>query len=67
MFRSTCVLVFAATAAFPWLAPAQEGEVVFRSDVSLVRVDAQVLDRERRAVTGLAAGDFVLKEEGQAQ
>lgn len=42
-------------------------DVVFRSDVSLVRVDAQVVDRDNRAITGLRAGDFVLREEGQPQ
>ena len=42
-------------------------DVVFRSDVSLVRVDAQVVDRDNRAVTGLADGDFVLREEGRPQ
>ena len=38
--------------------------VVFRSDVSLVRVDVQVLDGSR-AVTGLRAEDFVLRENGR--
>jgi VWFA-related protein len=47
------------------VAAGQTQDVVFRSDVSLVRVDAQVVDRENRAVTGLAAEDFVLLEEGR--
>src|SRR5262249_5381465 len=47
--------------------PAQDKEVVFRSDVSLVRVDAQVVDRDNRALTGLRVSDFILREEGQAQ
>ena len=38
--------------------------VVFRSDVSLVRVDAQVVQRENRAITGLGPRDFVLREQG---
>jgi VWFA-related protein len=46
---------------------ADDGDVVFRSDVSLVRVDAQVLDRDNRAITGLHAEDFVLREEGRPQ
>lgn len=46
---------------------AAEGDVVFRSDVSLVRVDAQVLDRDNRAITGLSSKDFVLREEGRPQ
>lgn len=41
--------------------------VVFKSDVSLVRVDAQVVDRDNRAITGLRAADFVLREEGRVQ
>jgi VWFA-related protein len=45
---------------------ADEG-VVFRSDVSLVRVDVQVLDRSNRAITGLRVDDFVLREEGKPQ
>ncbi len=46
---------------------ASDDDVVFRSDVSLVRVDAQVLDRDSRAVTGLRAEDFILKDEGRPQ
>jgi VWFA-related protein len=41
--------------------------VVFRSDVSLVRVDTQVLDRNNRAITGLTARDFVLRADGKVQ
>src|SRR5580704_5543157 len=44
-----------------------DDEVVFKSDVSLVRVDAQVVDRDNRAITGLRATDFVLREEGKTQ
>ena len=46
---------------------AQDSDVVFRSDVSLVRVDAQVVDRDNRAITGLRISDFVLREEGRPQ
>ena len=41
--------------------------VVFRSDVSLVRVDAQVVDRDNRVITGLGARDFLLREQGRPQ
>ncbi len=41
--------------------------VTFRSDVSLVRVDTQILDRDNRAITGLSVEDFVLYEEGRRQ
>jgi VWFA-related protein len=40
-------------------------DVVFRSDVSLVRVDAQVVGRDNRAITGLHLEDFELREEGR--
>ena len=46
---------------------AADDEVVFRTDVSLVRVDAQVVDRDNRAITGLRITDFVLREEGRTQ
>jgi VWFA-related protein len=46
---------------------ASGSDVVFRSDVSLVRVDAQVTDRDNRAVTGLRVEDFVLRDEGRPQ
>ncbi|MCC6857109.1 MAG: VWA domain-containing protein, partial [Bryobacterales bacterium] len=56
-----------AAAAILSSAQTTESGAVFRSDVSLVRVDAQVLDRQHRIVTGLQAGDFVLREEGRPQ
>lgn len=48
-------------------AMAADGDVVFRSDVSLARVDVQVLDRNNRAITGLHREDFVLWEGGQVR
>ncbi len=39
--------------------------VVFKSDVALTRVDAQVLDRDGRAIKGLEVEDFVLKVDGK--
>ncbi|MGE5647692.1 MAG: VWA domain-containing protein [Acidobacteriota bacterium] len=47
------------------LLPAED--VVFKTGVSLARVDAQVVDRDNRAITGLNARDFVLKEDGRPQ
>ena len=44
---------------------AGDDDVVFRSDVSLVRVDAQVLDSTNRAIVHLKASDFVLREDGK--
>src|SRR5881628_2265658 len=49
------------------LLSAQDSDVVFHSDVSLVRVDAQVVDRDNRAITGLRISDFALREEGRPQ
>ena len=40
-------------------------EVVFRTDVSLIRVDAQVVDSNNRAITQLNAEDFVLRLDGR--
>ena len=39
-------------------------DVVFKSDVAMTRVDAQVLDRNGRAVAGLETNDFVLRMNG---
>ena len=61
MKRGFLLFSMAALAAF---SQQQESGVVFRSDVSLVRVDAQVLDSSGRAVTGLTRSDFILREQG---
>src|SRR5437870_11187371 len=47
--------------------PPADPSVVFRSDVSLVRVDAQVVDRNNRAISGLRMEDFILREDGKQQ
>ena len=65
MLRTGKILLLFAAAGV--MQAAADDDVVFRSDVSLVRVDAQVLDRDNRAVTGLRMEDFVLREEGRAQ
>jgi VWFA-related protein len=51
-------------AAFLVAAP-QDADVVFHSDVSLVRIDAQVVDSSNRSITHLNAEDFVLRANGQ--
>jgi VWFA-related protein len=62
--RVVCLLLLlAGIAMYP--AAAAEDNVVFRSDVSLVRVDTQVVDRANRAITGLRAEDFILREQGR--
>jgi VWFA-related protein len=42
-----------------------QDDVVFKSDVALSRVDAQVVDRNGRAITGLTVKDFVLRVDGK--
>jgi VWFA-related protein len=60
--RSACFVFALAGLAF-----AADDDPVFRSDVALVRVDVQVVGRDNRAITGLRAEDFVLREEGRPQ
>ena len=50
MIRAVCMAIVALAAGIPVFGEAQE-QVVFRSGVALVRVDAQVVDRESRAIT----------------
>ena len=50
-----------------FVAFAGDDNVVFRDDVALSRVDAQVVDRDGRAITGLEARDFVLRVDGKVQ
>ncbi|HTC34725.1 MAG TPA: hypothetical protein VK724_15200, partial [Bryobacteraceae bacterium] len=57
-FLLACVVLVSACVL------AADDDVVFKSDVSLVRVDAQVVDSSNRAITHLQATDFVLKEDG---
>jgi VWFA-related protein len=56
-------LLACALAAGPL--PADD-DLVFHSDVSLVRVDAQVVDSGNRPITHLQAGDFILTVDGRA-
>jgi VWFA-related protein len=65
MSRMRYLPLFAAF-GFVWTARADD-PVVFRSDVALVRVDAQVLDRSNRTIQGLGPRDFVLRESGKFQ
>ncbi len=57
------LLLILATA----LAAAPQDGVVFRSGVSLVRVDAEAVDAGGRVVSGLKRDDFVVRDEGQPQ
>ncbi len=63
MFRAGSLLLFACVlSAGLW---AGDDDVVFRSDVSLVRVDTQVVDASNRAIIHLKASDFVLRVNGR--
>jgi VWFA-related protein len=65
---ATAVAAAIALATMAPVAGAQEGaDVVFRSDVALVRVDTQVLDSSNRAITGLTADDFTILVNGRPQ
>jgi VWFA-related protein len=57
--------VFAVLTAAALFAQQEEAPIVFKSEVALARVDAQVLDRSNRPITGLEAEDFVVIEKGE--
>lgn len=63
----TSFLAVLAMMTGPVAAWADDETVVFHSDVSLARVDAQVVDSHNRTITGLRAEDFVLREDGKPQ
>ncbi|WP_031497261.1 VWA domain-containing protein [Bryobacter aggregatus] len=74
MPRTVCSVSALAALAFslsPILTPAlnayQDPPVVFKSDVSLVRVDVQVADRSNRSISALHREDFQLREGGQVR
>jgi hypothetical protein len=67
MSRTACLLTLILSGGLLLSVAAGDDELVFKSDVSLIRVDAQVVDRDNRAITGLRAADFVLREEGKVQ
>jgi VWFA-related protein len=60
MLRLSLSLFLLAT-----VVPAADDPVVFKSDVAVTRVDAQVVDHDGRTVTGLQREDFVLKVDGK--
>jgi VWFA-related protein len=65
-FIASCLMVNRA-AAQPVPAAAQETQPLFRAGVALVKVDAQVTDKNGRAIAGLAQDDFQVFDEGQPQ
>ncbi len=64
MFRPASLLLLACALVTGLLA-GDDDDLTFHSDVSLVRIDAQVVDSGNRAITHLQAGDFVLREGGK--
>src|SRR6516164_8635247 len=59
-----CLLAAPTAVATP---PADDPPVTFRSDVSLGRVDAQVVDGGNHPIRGLRVQDFILRVDGKAQ
>lgn len=59
LFLSSAAIVMALTLR------AADDPVVFKSDVAMTRVDAQVVDSDGRIVTGLDKADFVLRLDGK--
>jgi VWFA-related protein len=57
-----CLFVLIAALSF-----AQDDTPVFRTEVSLVKVDAEVLDATGTGISGLRAGDFIVFDENQRQ
>lgn len=69
MSRAVLLSLLACAVAFAQT-PAKNGDdgdqnVTFHSDVSLVRVDAQVVDSSNRPIIHLRASDFVLRLDGK--
>ena len=65
--KRTASSVFALSVLATVLGAFQDPPVVFKSDVSLVRVDVQVTDRSSRAISSLRREDFQLREGGQVR
>ncbi len=63
MPRAAYLLLFAGTLASAQTAG--DDTITFHSDVSLVRVDAQVVDSSNRPIIHLHAGDFVVRVGGK--
>jgi VWFA-related protein len=66
-FMGPILIVLLALAETGAQQPPAEEQPVFRAGVSLVRVDAQVMGRNRLAITGLKAEDFRIYDENQPQ
>src|SRR5215471_3854019 len=58
-----CLALFAAARGSA--AADEESTPVFRSEVSVGRIDALVLDRSQHPISGLLKEDFVLRQDGK--
>jgi len=67
MLRVACSLLVAYSGGSLLSASPGDSEAVFRTDVSLVRIDAQVVDESNRVIPDLRVDDFVLREDGHIQ
>jgi VWFA-related protein len=67
MLRIACPLLVAYSGGSLLSASPGDSEAVFRTDVSLVRIDAQVVDGSNRVIPDLKVDDFVLREDGHIQ
>src|SRR5262249_2330244 len=63
----TVLCLLAAFTAAVATSQAQDPPVTFRSDVSLGRVDAQVVDAGNHPIRGLRVQDFILRVDGKPQ
>lgn len=61
------LIVLLAARAFAQVAPGTEEAPTFRSDVALVKVDAQIVTRNGHNVTDLTQQDFVISDNGAPQ
>jgi len=75
MHRLHLALSLAAISLFAQTPPAgtpqsdsqSSDPTIFRSEVSMLRMDAQVVDRYNRVIPGLRKEDFVLRQDGKQQ
>uniref|UniRef100_Q029H1 von Willebrand factor, type A n=1 Tax=Solibacter usitatus (strain Ellin6076) TaxID=234267 RepID=Q029H1_SOLUE len=63
----TALCLLAATTAAVATPQSDVPSVTFRSDVTLGRVDAQIVDGENHPVRGLTVQDFILRVDGKPQ
>jgi VWFA-related protein len=63
----TALCLLAAATAAVATPQADDPPVTFRSNVTLGRVDAQVVDGENRPIRGLRVQDFILRVDGKPQ